>query len=352
MHLRVLTNSELKTLRRCPREHFLAYEQGVRPVDEAEALRFGSLMHRGLEAWWLAVQSGADRLDAAMAALVNAVDPFEEARAREMLIGYNARWYDEPLDVIAVEKEFRAPLVNPETGAPSRTFQLGGKLDVIVIDRRDGRVYKVEHKSSSEDIGVGSNYWKRLTLDPQISTYYAGARELGYDVAGCIYDVLAKPGQRPSQVPLRDENNEKIVLDANGSRVRTKNGKKYRETADADLGYVLQTRPETPDEYAERIRAAIVENPDKFYQRGTVVRLETEERDAAFDRWQISRMLREAQLSNRWPRNPDGCVRYGRTCSYFGVCTGTEDIDDPTLFRRTTNVHEELTQDYAADAAE
>lgn len=331
MHLQVLTNSAMKCLRRCHREYDFAYEQGVRPMTEADALRFGTLMHLGLEAWWLAAKSGADQLDAALSALVGAADQYEETRAREMLIGYHARWCDEPLDVIAVEKEFRAPLINPETGAPSRTFQLGGKLDVIVTDRRDGRVYKVEHKSSSEDIGVGSSYWKRLTLDPQISTYYAGARELGYDVAGCIYDVLAKPGQRPLKATPED------------ARKFTAKGVLYANQRDKD---------ETPEEYAERIRASIVENPDKFYQRGIVVRLESEERDAAFDRWQTSRMLREAQLSARWPRNPDNCVRYGRMCSYFGVCTGTESIDDPTLFRRTSNVHEELTPDYTADAAE
>ena len=326
-HLPVLTNSQMKMYRRCQKEAYLGYELGYRAVVEAEALRFGSLAHLGLEGWWLAAKSGADRLEAALLAMVGEADPFDLARAQEMLRGYHARWLDEPLEVIVVECEFRAPLINPESNAPSRTFQLGGKLDVIVRDLRDGRVYKAEHKTSSEDIGVGSSYWKRLTLDPQISTYYAGARELGFDVAGCIYDVLAKPGQRPLKATPEE------------SRKYTKDGRLYANQRAVD---------ETPEEYAARLREAIAEAPDKFYQRGVVVRLESEERDAAFDRWQIARAYRESQLAGRWPRNPDSCVRWNRECCFFPVCTGTASIEDPTLFRRAEKIHEELSDGAAA----
>ena len=48
-----------------------------------------------------------------------------------MLVGYAARW-GKPTGVIAVEKQFRMQLINPETGAASRTFMLGGKVDAIV----------------------------------------------------------------------------------------------------------------------------------------------------------------------------------------------------------------------------
>jgi len=324
--LPVLTNSQMRCFRRCQREAELSYELGYRAASDAESLDFGTLVHAGLEHWWQAVQSGADRLSAALEAMAYEADPFVLARATEMMRGYEARWCDGPYEVIAVEKEFRAPLVNPDTNAPSRTWQLGGKLDVIVRDQRDGRVYKVEHKTSSTDIGLGSTYWKRLTLDPQISTYYAGARELGYDVAGCVYDVLGKPKLKPLKAtPAAD-------------RKYTKAGALYATQREAD---------ETPEEYTLRVRAAILESPDRYYQRGVVVRLESEERDAAFDRWQVSRMYRESQLSGQWPRNPDSCERYGRMCDFFDVCTGTAALDDTTRFRHTDNVHEELTDDAA-----
>lgn len=281
-------------------------------------------------------------LAAALAAVSAEADPFDLARARALLLGYDARWSEEPLEVLAVEVEFRAPMVNPATGAASRTFDLGGKIDAIARHLPSGRVMLVEHKTSSEDIGPGSDYWRRLRLDAQISTYFRGARALGHDVEGCIYDVIAKPALRPAAVPLLDEQGTKIVLDANGERVRTKDGKKWRETGDAAAGYVLQTRPETPEEFEARLCEAIAAHPAGFYARGEVMRLEDDERDAAADTWATARALADAGRLQRYPRNPEACMRYGRTCEFFDPCSGVASLDDVTRFRRASSPHEEL----------
>lgn len=330
--LRVVTNSELTVRRRCQREHHYAYELCYRPRENQEALRLGTLIHAGLEAWWC----GLDLETALARATDGAETAYEAAKVRVMLRGYDARWRAESArdDVVGVELEFRAPLVNPETGAASRTFELGGKLDVLLSHKF------VEHKTTSEDIGIGSIYWRRLTLNAQVSTYYAGARALGHHVEGCIYDVLRKPALRPKRVPLVDEQGAKIVRDASGERVRTKKG--WRQSADVELGYVLDTRDETPDEYELRLTEEIAADPDRYYQRGDVVRLEADELDAAQDAWQITRAMREGELSGRHPRNPDACMRYGRGCPYFDVCTSTARLDDPARFHRVANPHQEL----------
>lgn len=200
-----------------------------------------------------------------------------------------------------------------------------------------------EHKTTSEDVSLGADYWKRLKIDQQISNYFVGARALGFEPDGCLYDVIRKPSIRPStSVPVLDEDGVKVVRDAAGERVRTKDGKKWRETGDAAQGFVLQTRDETPEEFRERLRASIAEAPDRYYARGTIVRLDEDERDAAFDAWQTAREIREAELADRWPRNPDACVRYGRTCEYFPVCTREATLDDPALYQKKASVHSEL----------
>jgi hypothetical protein len=328
--LPLITNSELKTYRRCVREHYHAYRLGYRSLAEAEALRFGSLFHAGLEMWWRAPEG--ERLETAIEAISPlALDEYDLVRAGVLLQGYDARWCADDIEVLAVEQQFRAPLINPETGAASRTYEVGGKLDAIVRSRADGLVYIVEHKTSSVDIGVGSQYWQRLQLDAQVSIYFAGARSLGYEVAGCLYDVIAKP----RQAPLRATPEE--------ARKWTAKGALYANQRAED---------ETPDEYRQRLLAVICAEPERFYQRGIVVRLEAEERDAGFDNWQTARAMREAELALRYPRNPDACERFGRMCSSFPVCTGTASLDDPTMFRRVANVHEELALEPAEDAAE
>lgn len=341
----LITATRLKTARACARLDYLRYGLGYRSIREESAPRFGTLLHKGLEAWWNAKKQGLgadETCAAAMAAVQNAFDPFERVKAEVLLLGYHLRWFNEPLDVIAVETEFRGPLINPLTGRASATWDLGGKLDVLVRHRVDGLAYLVEHKSSAEDIAQGSEYWRRLRIDGQVSTYYEGARFLGHDVAGCIYDVIGKPTQRPSEVALADDDGVKIVHDANGNRVRTKDGKKWRETGDTAQGFVLQTRPETVEEYRERLCEAVGKNPDKFFQRGTVVRLENEMADAKLDAWQTAKLIRENELAKRHPKNPDACVRYGRTCEFFGVCTGDTSLDDSTQFVKLGSVHPEL----------
>lgn len=341
--MNLLTNSAAKAFRSCQRLYQIRYMLGYKAKREAENLYFGTAIHAALEVWWTTKD-----LEKALAA-IKCSDAFTQVKAEELIRGYHCMWSGAELIAMAVESEFAAPLVNPTTKRESQTWRMGGKLDGLVIDS-DGLTWILEHKTSSEDIGVGSDYWKRLQMDSQISTYYVGARALGAEPAGCLYDVIKKPSFRPGNVALLDEGGKKIVYNESGERVRTKDGKKWRETGDTALGYVVQSRPEEPEEYRARLREDIAANPERYYQRGNVVRLEDDEKDAAADLWATGRAIREAQLANRWPRNPDACNHWGRTCEFFGVCTRCESLEDPTLFR-LAGINEEL-QTSQPEAAE
>jgi len=326
----------MRTFRRCSLEHHYAYELGYRSLAEsAESLRFGSLFHVGLEHWWRAYATPDRQLAAAFEAMRPlALDEYDWVRASVLMEAYDLRWGDEEdVEVLGVELEFRAEMRNPLTGAASRTFVLGGKLDALVLNRRDDRIYFVEHKTSGEDVGPGTRYWQRLLLDSQVSTYFAGTRALGYvDVAGCLYDVIGKP----RHAPLKATPDE--------ARKYTKAGALYANQRADD---------ETPDEYRERLIEAITEAPDKYFQRELVVRLPEEQRDAAYDAWATARQIREAELAGIHVRNVASCERYGRLCPYFPVCTRTATLEDATLYERVANVHPELTPDQAeVDAAE
>lgn len=314
----LLTNSRMKTARACQRLHEYEYELGWRLAEAPDTLRFGNLWHAGQEAWWPAPPE--ERLAKALEAVQGEADPFDRVKAEELLRGYDARWGDEPYEVLAVEKEFRTSLRNPETGAMSRTWVLAGKLDAIVRDLRTGRVMVVEHKTSSENITQGGEYWRRLRMDGQVSVYYEGAKALGYDVDGCLYDVVGKPGIRPLKATPPES-------------------RKYKK--DGTLYANLRAEDETPEEYRVRLVEDIAANPGDYYQRGEVARLESEMAEAMHDVWQVGRQIRESELAHRAPRNPDACNRYGRTCPFFGVCTGEESLEDNPRFKRSTP-HPEL----------
>lgn len=323
MSQHLYTSSSAKTARTCLRLYRLTYVEGWKPRDESENLRFGTLIHKALEAWWLATKAGLradERLAAALDALAYEADPFDRARADVLTRGYDARWGADEYEVLAVEHEFRVPLVNPETGAPSRTFDLAGKLDVLVKDA-DGRVLIVEHKTTSEDPSPGGEYLRRLRIDGQISTYYAAVKALGYDVAGCLYDVLKKPTLRPAKATPEE------------SRKYKKDGTPYANQRLTD---------ETPEEYHARLVEAVAADPAGYFQRAMIVRLEDELAEAQADAWQTAQVIREARRTNQWPRNPDACSRYGRTCGFFDVCTGAGTLDADRFVR--VGAHPELTQ--------
>lgn len=318
MKLRVLTNSAMRVFRRCPREYYYAFELAYRPVSrDVESLRFGTAIHLGLEAWWLGRGVEA-AVDAATAA---AADPYEAARLRVLLRGYDARWSGESYAVAGVEVEFRAPLVNPATGAASKTFMLGGKIDVL-LERG-----LIEHKTAGTEIGLGSVYWQKLVLDSQVSTYYAGAKSLGHEVDRCVYDVIKKPAIRPYRATPEE------------SRKYTKDGRLYANQREDD---------ESVEEYEARLTEEVAASPDRYYQRGEVVRLESEVQDAQFDAWQLARLLRDSELANRFPRNVDACERWSRLCEYFPICSGTASLDDTTRYERVENIHPELSAETAA----
>jgi hypothetical protein len=320
----LLTQSRLASARSCQRLHHIRYELGYSALVELGGRKFGKLIHLGLETLLRAKMNGVSQDEAggmSLAVLEGEDDPFERVKAEVLLTAYAVRWWNEPLAVLAVESEFCTELRNPKTGALSRTWQLGGKIDAIVRDVRDGRVFIMEHKTSAEDITPGSTYWRRLRMDTQVSVYFEGARSLGHDVAGCIYDVIGKPSIKPLKATPME------------ARKYTKDGRLYAAQREHD---------ETPDEYKARLFEAVGAEPDRFLARGEVVRLEDEMTDALQDIWDTAKQIQEAKVAGRAPRNPGACVQYGRTCDFFDVCSGAAGLEDSSLFVRNANVHREL----------
>lgn len=314
--MQLLTNSRLRVYRECERKHDIMFRQRIRPVRDGEALRFGSLIHLGLEAWWR-----GEGLDGALAAVSVESDPFDRVKAEELLRGYDAHWSEPPDDVVGVEVEFRAPMLNPQTGAASRTWTHAGKIDALL----PGVV--IEHKTTSESISDDSDhYWQRLALDFQVSGYVIGAEALGHEVQATLYDVLKKSALRPLKAtPLEDRKYTKPT--------KTEPSRLYANQREVD---------ETPEEYAQRLREDIAADPEKYFQRRVIPRLESQLADYRLSVWQAGRAIREAELAGRSPMNPDACFRFGR-CPFWDHCANGLDLLTSPDFKVVDNLHPELT---------
>jgi hypothetical protein len=361
-----LTSTRLGSLRKCPRLHFFRYVLGFSRIRTATPLRFGNGFHYGRELH----NTGMEAELAVETALCDYstcptwADPTEWAVEREtlkaLLTGHFWRYGQDNIEIVAVELSFEIPLVNPDTGAISRKFTLAGKIDAIVR-LADGRLAVLEYKTAGEDISPESEYWLRLRCDGQISQYVLAARALGYDVATVLYDVTRKPTIQPRQIPLLDDQGRKIVLDASGQRVLRQNilkngepGKGHGEPmqgANAEKGWILQTRPETPEEYGQRVLTDIESNCDQYFQRREVPRLEDELTEYRAELWQQSQHLME--LHRRAAKLPDPARAHFRNvskmtcgqCEFSNICLNGIRVDPacpPAGYQVLQDVHPEL----------
>jgi hypothetical protein len=323
--IEVITKSRLAAFSACQRLHHLTYNEGYRPLAVNEAIDFGSLFHAGLDAWWGAYQRNESllALSAGLTAMVDfrvktpGVDDAAMAKAEVMLAAYDARWAltMSEWEVLGVEVEFVAVIRG------RKRLRIAGKLDKLVRKVSDGSIWFVEHKTTGADLSAGSTYWQRLRMDPQVSIYFGGCRELGHEPAGCLYDVVDRPDLRPLKATPPDK------------RKYTKEGRLYAKQRDRD---------ETLDEYRQRLADKINETPDAFFARPEVVRLESELSESVEDVTETALQIRKGPETGVAPRNPAACFLYNRPCAFLDVCSGVASLDDETRFRRADTPHEEL----------
>lgn len=236
----------------------------------APALTRGSNIDRKLKAYHV---GGDIQLDG---------DPVESA----MMAGYHIRWKDSGLNVVAHDTQFYNDLSEGEHG-PVRA-RMVGELDAVAEDQNGTRVV-LEFKTTSEDISPGSAYWKRiLQVDPQATTYLMAAKKLG--ITQIVWDVLRKP-------ELRLKKNE------------------------------------TQTGFYERICEDIASRPEHYYQRATVVRLDTDREEFIRDVTGYVHLIQECQRTGNTPRNPDSCMKWNRECEFLGVCSGNLEITNDEYFK-------------------
>lgn len=325
VHLPVFSHSELESFRRCPRLRYYRYKLRRRVREVADVLTLGTFTHAGLEAWTNAVKNTSEvsPLEWALSAIAKQcdwmtkknlkVDPLLRVQAETLITGYHARWIDEPLDVVAVEEEFRFA-VTDFLGEP--VGEMIGKKD-LVIRREDGE-YITERKTTSSELDPDSMFWRRMALSAQIGMYWFASRLAGREPRGTVYDVIAKPKEFE---PKRFTPIEK--------RKYRKDGGLYKGQSDRD---------EDPEEYRDRLSNAILANPDQFYARRTVVRLKKEIDESIDDLVQTVAMMRFADERGAHPRNTDACFEFNRSCDYLSTCRGESSIDDDRIYRTSREV--------------
>lgn len=301
--MRALHYSGVEAMARCPRGYELSYESGIDARGYKSALVVGSGMHaageqirhgHGQKAAW----------NAGKAVVTAATIPEAAEQAQRdgwklwaMVQGYFHSLKitpDQPpvsvshpdVEVVANELQLQAPLLNPATGYPSRTFVQEGTVDAIIWMADGARwpgTYGYEMKTTGTSLDETEGY---LRAGIQVPSYQqllqlgvgAGLEEIN----GTVVDIIKKPVLRP--------------------RNNKKSGK------------------EPLSEWAKRCLEAYKATPERFFRRLVLPYDEGQVRDAMAIFWATARQIREC---GRWGypavlgpgcQTPYGWCRYKYLC--------------------------------------
>ena len=330
----VLTYSAMNTFRNCPRKYKHRYLDHLQPRQKAESLTFGQIIHEALKQWYaLAPTEGA--LDRRLFEVLDVIDsrcPLRHSDtqemqrwhlARAMIEGYARRYPTEDFEIVEIEKEFQHKIRNPDTGRPSQTFTIAGKVDGIV--RLSDGLYLLEHKTAST---ISSDYLDRLWTDTQIALYSFYLRELGYPIIGIIYNVLLKARLKQCAGETAEEYESRRA----GLAAKNTSG---RSTA-------KRREPESDEEFRARL-ADWYSKPEAFHRERIYL---SEDRMAMLqdEVWEITQQYLDARRRGKFLLNTSNCFAFQRPCAYLPYCqSGFNPVVRDNLFD-VVPPHEELVQ--------
>ena len=200
----ISTYSMWSLFRNCRKAVDWRYIQHLVGLERDGNLHFGSLVHQCLELWHQCRDLGR------VLELIGTLCPnrlYDEGQRRDwhnataMMKAYAARYAAEEFEVVALEKTFQGPIVNPATGAASRSFVLAGKVDGIV--RIGDDYFLLEHKTAAQ---LDADYLERLWTDFQITIYaYYVEQAMGITITGILYNILVKAKLQQSKGETEEE---------------------------------------------------------------------------------------------------------------------------------------------------
>ncbi len=299
----IVSHSELATFRRCPTEWRFRYVLRREPKGpKSQALTKGTAIHKVIGAY-----HRGEKPD------LSGLAPQDRAVVR----GYRAYWGDpdRQVDVEKTDVPFQI-MIDP-------TIMVVGEFDAKGVRKDTKKKTIVEHKSTSEDITMGSAYWNKVALvDSQVTSYLLASRIMGWGEVEVLYDVLLKSTmKRQFATPLEKRQYTKAT--------KTQPSRLHADQREVD---------ETEDEFEYRVLEDIFKRPEHYYQRGVVVRLEQDHAAHIKDVKGTVRLLQLARdMGENVPRNTDSCFKYGRPCDFYPVCSSGVDVLDDTFYQKKTS---------------
>lgn len=232
--LPLLRTSERSAMKHCEWLWERTYVDLLKPQTDMPALRFGSLVHKALAAWYVpGVKRGTHPAETFRVEYALEMERNEEIFGMRM---EDEKWVnaldlgvamlenyveeygkDSDWEVIATEMPFQTLVCRDGQS----WFYYVGIIDGVWRHRRDKNIWIPDHKTTA---GIGDSKLKYLQVDDQAGSYWSWGvdylREVGIlkpkqQLAGMLYNFLRKamPDERASKIV----NGKRLYLNLNGS---------------------------------------------------------------------------------------------------------------------------------------
>lgn len=321
----VSTYSMWALFRNCRKAVEWRYLEQLVPLERASALRFGSLVHECLELWH-GRRDLALVLDHIDRQCVNRAQDAGQKRdwflATAMLRGYAAQYPTEEFEVVALEKTFEGSIVNPATGAASRSFVLAGKVDGII--RIGSEYFILEHKTAAQ---LDADYLEKLWTDFQITLYaYYVEQTMQIPITGILYNVLVKAR----------------LQQAKGETVEEFEARRQELLAKSKTGKTTAKRklPESDEEFSARL-AEKYADPLMFHREMLYLSRDRFE-ILRSELWELTQAFLDARRRGVFYQNTAFCFNYQRPCPYFALCRSNGNPNVRDNFYQRVAPNEEL----------
>lgn len=322
-----LTNSERSCYKRCIRKWYYCYELGRVPIFTAEPLWFGSAIGLGIDA---------------IAEEKDFIKPFKDYIEKH---GYKdndkllPHYYKGVAALTIYSELYKNDCDHWELIAIEHpiSYKIGdiilrGKLDKVLRNKKDGKLYVKDHKTTKDEIeDPSSDYWQIKILDPQLVGYQQALEEEFSEPVVMIYDTIMKHGSK-------------------GPKLRKGVRKKKSET---DEEWELRKADETEswDEYAQRVMDDYRDNTQKYFKRRIIYRNQEELVEWGEEFLMDAASIELTRKMKVYPKNHGSCGKLHYKCEYFNVCTKMDSIESDNFVTKE-NRHPELDGEGVAEAKE
>lgn len=332
MTLEVLTHTKRRDFKNCSRYYLHRHVQHLSPRIQKRGRRKGSIfgdmifavndtntrLSPGLlnedETLWEFICTGVENAydalrDSGLPAEILEELDVEEVKMKIMVYAYVKKYGVDTRREI----EFSIPFRNPRTGATSRAFKLGGKIDGVHITGHH-EVEIIEDKLVGQ---IQKVMIDRLPLDDQVTSYVDAFIQMGWD---------AKVAYRHTRWPQTEPGKEKIppALTPGGKPSKAKHvpAETMDEFCNRLLEDVMETRPEFyfdeqhlwfPKDHLDDFRRGRWGTAQQILQAKRVWRMTQ-------GKGSIVEEAMKPLLYEAFPMNPSRCWEYGG-CEFIPLCT-------------------------------